>query len=46
MNKSSGSKSANSIFHPESSVVERARIKEYDKLYQESITDREGFWAK
>ena len=46
MNKTSGSKSGNSMFHPESSVVERARIKEYDKLYQESIADREGFWAK
>jgi acetyl-CoA synthetase len=34
------------MFRPEASVVKRARIKEYDKLYQESITDREGFWAR
>lgn len=46
MNKSSDLKSGNSVFHPHPSVVERARIKEYDNLYQESITDREGFWAK
>ena len=46
MNKSSGSKSGNSFFHPDASVVKRSRIQKYDKLYQESITDREGFWAK
>ena len=34
------------MFHPEASVVKRARLKDYDKLYQESITEREGFWAR
>ena len=46
MNKKSGSPSGNAMFHPEASVVKRARIKDYDKLYRESITDREGFWAR
>jgi acetyl-CoA synthetase len=46
MNNSSGLKSGSSLFHPNSSVVERARIKEYDNLYQESIANPEGFWAK
>ena len=46
MGKISNSKSTNSVFHPAKSVVKRARIKDYDKLYLESITDREGFWAK
>ncbi len=46
MNKSSNSKSGNSFYHPQPSVVKNARVKNYDKLYQESITDREGFWAR
>ncbi len=39
-------KSGNALYHPSEGVKMRARVKEYDKLYQESITDREGFWAK
>ena len=34
------------MFHPDKSVVKRARIKDYDNLYAESITDRESFWAR
>ena len=46
MSKTSDSKSNDSVFHPDKSVVKQARIKEYDKLYAESIRDREGFWEK
>lgn len=31
---------------PPKSIVESAWIKDYESLYQESIKDREGFWAK
>ena len=34
------------FYHPDPSVVEYATVKEYDALYQRSITDREGFWAE
>ena len=37
--------SNDSMFHPDQSVVKRARIKEYDKMYEKSITDRDGFWS-
>ncbi len=40
------SKSEVPVFHPSKSVVKRARIKDYDNLYVESITNREDFWAK
>ncbi len=33
-------------YEPSKEVVERAWIKDYESLYQESIKDREGFWAK
>ncbi len=39
-------KPGNSFYHPSKEVKKRARIKDYDKLYQESIKDREGFWAR
>lgn len=32
--------------NPPQHIVERAWIKDYEKLYEESIKDREGFWAK
>ncbi len=31
---------------PPAHIVERAWIKDYESLYQESIKDREAFWAK
>jgi len=34
------------LYHPDKSVVKRARIKDYKRLYEESVTDREGFWAR
>jgi len=34
------------MIHPSQQVVDYANVKAYDKLYQESISDREGFWAK
>jgi acetyl-CoA synthetase len=46
MSKTSNLKSKESMFHPDKSVVKRARIKDYDNLYVESITNREEFWAK
>ncbi len=33
------------LFHPPKSIVRKANIKDYDKTYERSITDREGFWA-
>jgi acetyl-CoA synthetase len=38
-------KSGNSLYHPSKEVKAKARVKDYDKLYKESITDREGFWT-
>ena len=46
MSKASDLKSKDSVFHPDKSVVERARIKNYDNLYEESIRNREDFWAR
>jgi acetyl-CoA synthetase len=34
------------IFEPSKKVKKQANVKEYDKLYKESITNREDFWAK
>ncbi len=39
------SKSA-SFYYPSQEVIENAHIKEYDQLYEQSIQDREGFWAE
>lgn len=33
-------------YYPPKEIVERAWVKDYESLYQESIKDREGFWAK
>ncbi|MDW8096271.1 MAG: acetate--CoA ligase, partial [Aquificaceae bacterium] len=33
-------------YQPPAQLVERVWIKDYESLYQESIKDREGFWAK
>ena len=46
MSQTSNLKSNDAVFHPDKAVVKRARIKEYDKLYAESIRDREGFWSR
>jgi len=32
--------------YPPKEIVERAWVKDYEKLYEESIKDREGFWDK
>ena len=39
------SNSGNSLFHPSKEVIKKARVKDYDKLYKRSISDREEFWA-
>ena len=46
MSKKADPKANDSFFHPSKEVVKQARIKDYDKLYAESIRDRESFWAK
>lgn len=33
-------------YYPPKEIVEMAWVKDYESLYQESIKDREGFWAK
>ena len=33
-------------YSPPAHIVERAWVKDYESLYQESIKDREAFWAK
>ncbi|MFN3471310.1 MAG: acetate--CoA ligase [Aquificaceae bacterium] len=33
-------------YNPPAHILERAWIKDYESLYQESIRDKEGFWAK
>lgn len=33
-------------YHPPREIVEKSWIKDYEKVYEESIKDREGFWAK
>ncbi|MDT8448017.1 MAG: acetate--CoA ligase [bacterium] len=34
------------FFHPSQEVLDYATVKEYENLYQRSITDREGFWTE
>ncbi len=34
------------VYYPPPNVVEAAHIKEYNKLYQQSLDDPEGFWAE
>ena len=46
MSNESENQGTASLFHPDMSVVKRARIKDYESMYQESISDREGFWNK
>ncbi len=43
----SNSQPTNSEFYyPSKEIIEAANIKEYEKLYERSIKDREGFWAE
>jgi acetyl-CoA synthetase len=46
MSTSLNAKETGSFYYPDRSVVKKARIKDYDKLYTESIKDREGFWSR
>lgn len=34
------------FFKPSQDILNNANVKEYEKLYQRSIEDREGFWAE
>ncbi|NOZ62104.1 MAG: acetate--CoA ligase [Calditrichaeota bacterium] len=34
------------IYNPHEEIVKNANVKEYEKLYQRSIEDREGFWSE
>ncbi|KPQ00705.1 MAG: acetyl-CoA synthetase Acs [Bacteroidetes bacterium HLUCCA01] len=34
------------LYHPSKEVVKQANIKDYEKVYAESIADPEAFWAK
>ena len=34
------------IFEPSNKVKKKAIVKEYDQQYEESITNREEYWAK
>ncbi|HEX3008494.1 MAG TPA: acetate--CoA ligase [Bacteroidales bacterium] len=34
------------FFYPDQEIVDQAVIKEYETLYNESVTDPEGFWSK
>ncbi|MGW8315686.1 MAG: AMP-binding protein, partial [Bacteroidales bacterium] len=34
------------VFHPDVKVIKKARIKDYETMYRDSVEDREGFWSK
>ncbi len=34
------------FYYPPDSIVKKANVKDYEKLYEESIKDPENFWAK
>ena len=38
--------SENLLYHPSASIIENANVKEYDKMYEYSINNREEFWAE
>lgn len=40
------SKLHSEVYYPSEEVMSQANVKDYDSLYQQSITDREGFWAE
>jgi len=33
------------MYYPSKEILRRANIKDYETTYQQSINDREGFWA-
>jgi len=39
------SQNGNNIYHPSPEIISAANVKEYEKLYQQSLADPEGFWA-
>ncbi len=43
--KSSEKDPVSELVYPSKRVVQKANVKEYEAMYQRSITDREGFWA-
>jgi acetyl-CoA synthetase len=43
--KTEENKQQEDVFHPSKEVVKQANVKDYEKLYQRSITDPEGFWG-
>jgi len=45
-NKNNAVNMDSEIFFPAEEIVKNANVKEYDKMYQRSIEDREGFWAE
>ena len=34
------------VFYPSQDILDAANVKEYEALYQYSLTDPEGFWAE
>lgn len=34
------------VYYPSNNIINQANVREFDKLYQMSIDDREGFWAE
>jgi acetyl-CoA synthetase len=34
------------VYYPSEDVIKQANVQEYSERYQQSITDREGFWAE
>ena len=46
MSHTGKNKPQEALFHPPDSVVEQARMKDYETLYAESVTHREAFWSR
>ncbi len=46
MAKKNDVKMDSEVYHPSDEVLSQANVKEYEKTYKRSITDREGFWAE
>ncbi len=46
MTKEDQTQSNGEVFHPDEKVVRKARVKDYETIYHESVEDREGFWSK
>ena len=39
-------KMSGEVYYPSKEVIQQAHIRDYEKLYQKSIEDREGFWEE